>query len=107
MGKPSTNAGERAQKTVSGSLASTSNGTGATMPGPFNLWFGGTWSGTAALEASADGGTTYVNCLWPDGSVNAYTRNGLIAVPNIYEDGVLYRVAFTRTSGTLEWRMSC
>jgi hypothetical protein len=47
-----------------------------------------------------------VNCLLPDLTANGITTNGMIAVPHVYEDGVLFRLTFTRTSGTVEWRMS-
>lgn len=91
---------------ANGSLAATGSSIGYQFSQPFNLTLSGTWVGTVALEASTDGGTTYVNCIMPDGTASAFTINGFRPVPNIYQRGVLYRVTFTRTSGTVDWRLS-
>ena len=90
----------------SGTLAATGSSEGFQFSKPFNLTLSGTWVGSVALEASTDGGTTYVNCVRPDGTLSAFTTNGLIPVVNVMEVGVLFRVTFTRTSGTLGWRFS-
>ncbi len=91
---------------VSGSLAATGSTAGFELSSPFNFTLSGTWVGSVALEASTDGGTTWVNCVLPDGANNAWTANGFYAVPNVWQQGVQFRLTFTRTSGTVDWRVS-
>lgn len=90
---------------VSGTLDATGSGSGQVIADPFYLVLSGTWVGSVALEASADSGSTWVNCLLPDGTANAFTTNGYIAVPNVFGRSTQWRVTFTRTSGTVAWRM--
>ena len=90
----------------SGTLAATGSGEAILFSRPFNLTLSGTWVGSVALEASTDGGATFVNVVKPDGTASAFTINGLYAVPNVWQTGVLFRVTFTRTSGTLAWTLS-
>jgi hypothetical protein len=91
---------------VSGSLAATGSSESFKISKPFNLTLSGTWVGTVALEASTDGGTTFVNCPMPDGTASAFAINGLYPAPNVFQQNVRFRVTFTRTSGTVEWRFS-
>ena len=88
----------------SGSLAASGSTVGERISQPFNIAISGTWVGTWALEALPNGATAWVNCLQSDGSQNSYSSNGLITVPNVFGDDMLFRLTFTRTSGTLEWR---
>lgn len=89
-----------------GTLAATGSSEAFQFSRPFNMTLSGTWVGTVALEASTDGGATFVNCVMPDATASAFTINGLYAVPNVFQLGVLYRATFTRTSGTLAWAFS-
>ena len=89
----------------SGSLAATGSTIGYRIAEGCNIVLSGTWVGSVAVEALPDGGTAWVNCLQADGSANAYTTNGLIVLPNVFGDGTQFRLTFTRTSGTVEWRL--
>ena len=91
---------------ASGSLAATGSTEAFYIAAPFNFTLSGTWVGSVALEASTDGGATWVNAVLSDGTNNAWTANGFYAVPNVWQQGVLFRLTFTRTSGTLDWRVS-
>lgn len=91
---------------ASGSLAATGSTEAFYIAAPFNFTLSGTWGGSVALEASTDGGTTWVNCVMPDGSASAFTINGFYAVPNVWQQGVQFRLTFTRTSGTVDWKVS-
>jgi hypothetical protein len=90
---------------ISGSLAATGSTEGHAIAEPFYIEVSGTWVGTWALEARASSSSAWVNCLNPDGTNNAFAGNGRVAVPNVYGDLSLFRITFTRTSGTLEWRL--
>lgn len=89
-----------------GSLAATGSTPAFAISKPFNLTLAGTWVGSVAVEASTDNGGTFVNCVMPDGSPSAFTTNGMRPAPNVFQEGVLFRLTFTRTSGTVEWRLS-
>lgn len=89
-----------------GSLAATGSSSGAIFLGNFNLTLSGTWVGTVALERSFDGGATYVTCSTDSiGTASAYTANCSVVCYEP-EGGVFYRVTFTRTSGTVVYRLS-
>lgn len=89
-----------------GSLVSTGSTPGFALSKPFNFILSGTWVGTVALEASIDQGVTYINCVMPDGSASSFSTNGFYTAPNIWQKDVLFRLTFTRTSGTLDWGIS-
>ena len=91
---------------ASGSLAATGSTEAFYIAAPFNITVSGTWVGSWALEVSTDGGVTWVNAVLSDGSNNAWTSNGFWAIPNVWQKGALFRITFTRTSGTLNWRVS-
>lgn len=90
----------------SGSLSATGSTDSLAINGAFNFTLSGTWVGTVALEASVDNNVTFVNCLMPDGTASAFAINGLYVVPNALVPGTLYRLTFTRTSGTADWSIS-
>lgn len=90
---------------VSGSLAATGATDAIKISKPFNFVLSGAWVGSVALEATVDD-TTWVNCVMPDGTASAFTINGFYAVPNVWQQGVLFRLNFTRTSGTVVWGVS-
>ena len=89
----------------SGSLAATGSSDGIRLSEPFNVILSGTWVGSVALEASGDSGATWVNCLTTDGVANGFTTNGHFVAPNVVGDALLFRLTFTRTSGTVNWRI--
>jgi len=91
---------------ATGSLSATGSTETWGLSGPFNITISGTWVGSWALEASNNGGATWVNCVLPDGTPNAFSGNGLYVVPNVFQRGMLFRITFTRTSGTLAWAVS-
>ena len=69
--------------------------------GTANIWISGTWAGTITLQATHDGGATWID-------VQAYTAN---AVDARYEPevGIAYRLGFKAgeyTSGTAAVRIS-
>lgn len=86
-------------------LAATGSTPSFTFSRPFNITISGTWVGSWALEKQAPDGS-WVNCVLPDGSLSAWTTNGFWAIPNVWQNGVTYRITFTQTSGTLEWEVS-
>lgn len=94
-----------AQFDFNGSLVASGSGEAKGIDSPFYLALSGTWTGSAALEASLDGGVTFLNCALPDGSPSAFTGNGVIAVPNVFGCSAKFRVTATITSGTLNWRL--
>lgn len=98
--------GVRAQFNETGTLAATGSSPGFLFSHPFNLTLSGTWVGSVAVEASPDEGATWVNCPMPDGTYSALTANGFYPAPNVWQRGIQFRVTFTRTSGTLAWRLS-
>ena len=93
----------RGQTVASGTLDASGQTPGHAMGGPCVVVLGGTWTGSAAIEVSADGGTTWANALLPDGTANAFTVAGAIALPNIYGPDLLVRINWTRISGALAW----
>lgn len=109
MGKPSSSSLDLASVSgtlSAGSLDATGSSAGAIFLGGFNLTLSGTWVGTVALERSFDGGTTWVTASTDSaGTASAYTANCSVVVWEI-EAGVNYRVTFTRTSGTVVYRLS-
>lgn len=69
--------------------------------GDANIWISGTWSGTLTLQATYDGGSSWIG-------VQAYAAN---AVDLLYEPeaGISYRIGFATgeyTSGTAVVRIS-
>ena len=92
--------------TATDTLAASGSSPSFQFSAPFNLTLSGTWAGTVAVEASVDGGATFVNCVMPDGSPSAFTINGFYPAVNVFQNGVLYRLTFPRTSGTLVWTLS-
>jgi hypothetical protein len=94
-----------AELDYSGTLDASGSSDALVIDEPFYIVLSGTWTGTVALEASADGGETFVNCLLPDGSPSAFTTNGLIAVPHVFGRATIFRLTFTHASGTLAWRL--
>lgn len=87
-----------AEVTHSGTLDATGNSGTVNMRGKFNISFSGTWTGTAALQRSFDGGTSWL-------TVYSTTSNAE-QIGEEVEEQVLYRVGFTRSSGTLAYRIS-
>lgn len=91
---------------ASGTLGASGSTPWFALSEPFNIMLSGAWVGSVALEATPDGGTTAVNCVLPDGTPSAFTANGLLTAPHVWERALQFRLTFTRTSGTLGWRIS-
>lgn len=89
----------------SGSLAATGSSEACQVDRPFYLVLSGTWVGTVVLEASADAGATWVTFSKPDLSATSWTGNIFAPILAAYGRDVLFRVKFTRTSGTVNWRI--
>jgi hypothetical protein len=90
-------------KSVTGSLTAVSNGTAFQVQGKFNARIGGTFVGTAELQRSLDGGTSYQTVSKDaDGNNASYTAPAdlVIEEPAL----VQYRWACTAfTSGTINY----
>lgn len=94
-----------AEISKSGSLAATGSSEACQVDRPFYLVLSGTWTGTVVLEASLDGGATWVAFSKPDLSATSWTTNICAPILAAYGRDVLFRVTFTRTGGTLNWRI--
>ena len=93
---------------ATGSLASTSSAEGFERFGEFTLTLSGTFVGSIALEArpvAPSGGTWVAVATDGAGTASAFTAPCRVIVTEP-EQGIEYRVTFTRTSGTVVWRMS-
>lgn len=106
MGKPIAGGDDFAEALAAGSLSATGVSLAVEMDAPFNLSVWGSPGGAWAIERSFDGGTTWIPLSLSDGSANAFNGNVTLPILNVFEAGVLYRINWTRTSGTLFWRMS-
>jgi hypothetical protein len=89
----------------SGSLAASASSDSIAIYAPFTIEIAGTWTGTWSVEASTDNNATFQSCVLPDGSPSAFATNGFWDVPNIRVPGVVYRIARSDGTGTLDWRI--
>lgn len=92
----------------SGSLAATGNSFVLLLAGQSTcgVVLTGTWVGTATFQASTDGGTTWVTAT-SLGTNGTATINGTY-IGNVASYGLTrFRVAFARTSGTLNYTEVC
>lgn len=107
MGKNSPTGKELASSVQTDALTAVSNGTPILMIGTFNAVLSGTFVGTAQLQRSFDGGSTFVPCdIDSSGTVANYTAPVSVVVQEP-EPGVFYRWACTAfTSGTINARIS-
>lgn len=85
---------------ISGTLDATGVSENAYFSGWFALTLAGTWTGTAVLQAAYDGTNFVTVSTDGTGTAASYTTNCRVAVFEPLR-GVLYRVSFTRSSGTL------
>jgi hypothetical protein len=88
------------RRTISGA-----DGNPVPFSGKCNLTLSGTWTGSAALERSFDGGTNWHNCTLPDGTANSYTANVSVVFEEP-EPGVIYALNPSVSTGTLNYRFS-
>lgn len=73
---------------------------------PLVLTLSGTWAGEVKLLRSTDGGTTKRERTYGDGSPKpSWTSNMEAPVAEETVFGATYYVSFTRTSGTLEYKL--
>jgi len=91
---------------VSGDLAATGNSDSAVFAGHFNVTLTGTWTGTALLQRSFDTGSTWSTASVDGAGTNASYTGNVSVVAFEPERNVLYRINFTRSSGTLTVRLS-
>jgi len=100
-------AGDQANAVVQGTLAATGTIGPFMAQGEFNVAVWGTFSGTAVLEKSYDGGTTYIPVDFNSGTVAASFTAPVATTVREPEAGCLYILnCTTYTSGTMNLRMS-
>jgi hypothetical protein len=107
MGKLSSTSLEQATTVLAGSLVATGASSSVPVFGPANLFLYGVFVGTARLERSFDGGTTWIPCTID--AAGDYASYSVVAslVFNEPEHGMLYRINCTAyTSGTISYRIS-
>lgn len=90
---------------ASGTIASAAASAWYPIWFPFNLLISGTWSGTWAVEVSADNGATAANCTI-GGIPSSFSTNGFFVAPNVFQKGLLYRIARSAGTGTLAYTIS-
>ena len=91
---------------VTGTLDATGSSSNAVFAGNFNVTLSGTWTGTALIQRSFDAGTTWFTASVDGlGTAASYTTNASVV---LYEPerGVFYKIAWTRSSGSLVYRLS-
>lgn len=94
-------------RAVTGTLGAATSAPSTEFSGYFSVNIWGTFSATAVLEKSYDGGTTWL-AAQKDTSTAAPSWTAAASVV-IYEpeSGVLYRIRCSAyTSGTISWRIS-
>lgn len=107
MGMNAAGGSELAPTVVTGTFGAIGNGTAGSFIGNFNVSLWGTFVGTAILERSFDGGTTFLPVSKDlGGTANSFTAPMTIAISEP-EPGVLYRFRCSAwTSGTINYRLS-
>lgn len=92
---------------ITGSLSATNQSAAFTAQSgrPVRVRLSGTWTGTAKVQRSDDGGSN-----WFDMTVNAlawasFTGNVNEEIDDPSRAGIQYRIDFTRNSGTLVFRL--
>lgn len=106
-GKPTSTSSDRAIVLITKAFTATGTSDSAVFRGQFDAALWGTFVGTAQLQQSFDGGTTWIPVsIDSSGSPASYTAP--VAVTAFEpEDGVLYRWECTAyTSGTINARIS-
>lgn len=93
---------------ITGSFTATGQSAWANVrPGPFRIALQGTFTATARLELSFDGGTTAIAVARDATGSNASYTAPMALTSTEYETGVLYRWNCTAfTSGTVNYRIS-
>jgi hypothetical protein len=106
MGIPIGGGADAASQFVSGVLTSAVAGPQVMLQGNFNIVLWGTFVGAVVPERSFDGGTTFLQLTFSDGTPVAFTTP-VSATWSEPESGVIYRVRCSAfTSGTINWRLS-
>jgi hypothetical protein len=92
---------------VTDTLSSTGAGTefSATTGRPIFLSVTGTWVGTIKVQRSHDGGDSWNDMTAGGAAWASFTANCDEVVDEAAHSALLYRVHFTRTSGTAECRL--
>lgn len=106
MGKRSSTDSEVAFAVNTGAFSAVGVGTSKSFVKFFNLTIWGTFSATAQLERSFDGGVVWHPCTDNAGNIQLFTKP-LTIILDEHEEAVLYRLnCTTYTSGTMNWRIS-
>lgn len=107
MGKPSTSDPDVARAVVSGAAVATGESAAVILRGRAHLALWGTFSATIVLQRSFDGGTTWLPAMYLNGSTAiSFTAAVATVIDCGEEDGVLHRLGITRSSGTINYRLS-
>lgn len=72
----------------------------------FNVSVRGTFVGTVTLDRSFDGGSNWFVCSSDSAGTAASWTAPFSVVVSDREENTLYRLSFTRTSGTVTYRIS-
>lgn len=94
-------------ESVSATLNASGNGAvfNPSLGVPVRLLLTGTWVGSVAVQRSDDGGTTWSGLTIVAGPWAVFTANCNEEIEESYHDQVRYRVVFTRTSGSVTYRL--
>jgi hypothetical protein len=107
MGKPTPSSDDIGIGRVEGSFTASGQSPALRGRGTINITLSGTFGATVAVQRSFDGGATWHPVFTADGliarsftaPVSTWTWEG--------EEGVLYRLNCTWTSGQVDYRLSC
>ncbi len=96
-----------APSAVTASLSATANGDAFTAQAgrPVRLRISGTWTGTAKVQRSDDGGSNWYDMTVNGAAWASFTANCNEEVDDPATGGIQYRLAFTRSTGTLDYRL--
>ena len=106
MAQETAGAVDQSSQRATGDLGAATAGPWVVLDGPFNILLTGIWTGSVALEASFDGGTTVVPCMYNDGTAVTFSANGHWVAPFATERGMVYRLNRGAGTGTMTWRLS-
>jgi hypothetical protein len=106
MGIPIGSLTDIASRVAAGTLSAAQAAPSISMQGNFNITLYGTFAATIAPERSFDGGTTWLQLSFSDGTPVQISAPASTSWSES-EAGVLYRLRCSSyTSGTITWRIS-
>jgi hypothetical protein len=110
MGKASSNGPDEADRVLEGQIVATGATPSIALTGTFNLslWSGSGAGGTAVLQRSFDGGTTWLNCtqLGVLVSLVLAASSSISEVIDSPEAAVLYRLNCAAFTAAFSYRIS-